>query len=307
MIVIGSRATLRQNARAAGLALAAAGVVVLALLLVRQAAVTSAAGACALLAAGGLASGFLAGLLGIGGALVTIPLLYLALPGLGTDAGQVCATAVATALAAMIPTTIVASWHHRLHGAIDRRSMRCLLVPMTLGAAIGAMVAARVNGPLLALLFAGQCLVYGARLARLRDEPAPPNFEVRGVGRLPAWLAGSAMAGFCACVGMGGGSLVARYLQQRGLAFRESVATSAALNLCIALGGSAAFLLAPGSQTSMPAANWMAAAVLGGGAVCAAPLGVALAHRLPVCRLRRAVGAVYVLSALALIIQVLRS
>jgi uncharacterized protein len=108
-------------------------------------------------------------------------------------------------------------------------------------------------------------------------------------------------------VGMGGGSLVTQYLQKRGVAFRQSVATSSALNLCIALGGSAAFFLVAGAGTTVTStASWPAAALLGGGAVCAVPFGVALAHRLQACSLRRAVGAIYVISALTLVAQIVR-
>jgi uncharacterized protein len=263
-----------------------------------------------LLLAGGLASGLLAGLLGIGGALVMIPVLYAALPGLGIDVGQVPATAVATALVAMAPTTIVAAWRQHRHGTLDLTWLRRLLAPMTLGAAAGALAAARVDGPVLALLFAAQCLGYGVRLMRLRDDPAMPLVATgasRGIGRLSPWLAGPAMAGFCACAGMGAGSLVTRYLQQRGVAFRQSVATSSALNLCIALGGSAAFFLVAGSGATVSStASWPAAALLAGGAVCAVPFGVAVAHRLQACLLRRAVGAIYIVSALTLVAQSVR-
>jgi hypothetical protein len=72
-----------------------------------------------LLWAGGMLSGLLAGLLGIGGALVTIPVLHLALPALGIDAALVPATAVATALLAMVPITLMAAWRQQRHGAIE--------------------------------------------------------------------------------------------------------------------------------------------------------------------------------------------
>ncbi|MBC7938261.1 MAG: TSUP family transporter, partial [Chitinophagaceae bacterium] len=72
-----------------------------------------------LLCAGGVLSGLLAGLLGIGGALVTLPVLHLALPRLGIDAALVPATAVATALMAMVPITLMAAWRQRRHRALE--------------------------------------------------------------------------------------------------------------------------------------------------------------------------------------------
>src|SRR5688500_2024675 len=94
-----------------------------------------------LLCAGGALSGLLAGLLGIGGALVTIPVLYLALPALGIDAMRVPATAVATALMAMVPITLMAAWQQQRHGAIELGWLRRMAGPISFGAACGALLA----------------------------------------------------------------------------------------------------------------------------------------------------------------------
>jgi uncharacterized membrane protein YfcA len=264
-----------------------------------------------LLLAGGLLSGLLAGLLGIGGALITLPVMYVALPGLGVDPALVPATAVSTALIAMLPTTLLAARQQYLRGVIEPGWLRRLAGPMAVGAAGGACLTAVLNGPLLALLFAAQTCCYGWRLLRAsagaggaEGISARTGALSRRLARLPPWLAAPAMAGFCACVGMGGGSMVAPYLQRQGVAFRHSVATAGALNLCIALGGSMAF--AGLGVASHVAPCWRAASLLGAGAALAVPLGVAIAHRVATSTLQRLIGVVSLVSACSLLGQALR-
>jgi uncharacterized membrane protein YfcA len=259
-----------------------------------------------LLCAGGALSGLLAGLLGIGGALVTIPVLYLALPALGIDAGRVPATAVATALIAMVPITLMAAWQQQRHGAIELGWLRRMAGPISIGAACGALLAVTLNGPMLALLFALQSCWYGARLLLDRcgaDDRADDLSVWQRFARLPLWLAAPPMAAFCACVGMGGGSIVTPFLLRQRVAFRHAVATAGALNLCIALGGSLAFALSSTSASSA-AACVPAALLLAAGAMASVTFGVSLAHRVPARVLQRLIGIVNVVSAASLLIQV---
>ena len=265
----------------------------------------------ALLLLGGLVSGFLAGLLGIGGALVTLPVLYAALPGLGVPAAQVPATAVATALMAMLPTTILAAWRQHAHGALDLGTLARMAAPMAAGGIVGALLACQLRGPALALMFATQSICYGMHLIADRagaNEPRP-SAVTQLIGRAPCWVAGPAMAGFCACVGMGGGSIVTPYLMQRfALPFRHAVATSSALNLSIAVGGSLAFFVsASGAAGGTVSAHLTAAILLAAGAMASVTLGVFVSHRLPTVVFRRAVGAINVTAAATLLLQIARS
>jgi hypothetical protein len=259
-----------------------------------------------LLCAGGMLSGLLAGLLGIGGALVTIPVLHLTLPMLGTDAALVPSTAVATALLAMVPMTLMAAWRQQRHGAIETVWLRRMAVPMGVGAACGALLAAALNGPVLAVLFALQSCRYGARLLLDRcgaDTRADEQSIWQRCAQLPPWLAAPPMAAFCACVGMGGGSIVTPFLLRQRVPFRHAVATAGALNLCIALAGSLAFALASNGASSA-AACVPAAVLLAGGAMVSVQFGVSLAHRVPTVVLQRLIGIVNLVSATTLLFQV---
>lgn len=259
-----------------------------------------------LLCAGGMLSGLLAGLLGIGGALVTIPVLYLSLPALGVDAALVPATAVATALMAMVPITLMAAWRQQGHGAIETGWLRRMAGPMACGAACGALLAASLNGPVLAVLFSLQSCWYGARLLLDRcgvDAHADRSSIWQRFAQLPPWLAAPPMAAFCACVGMGGGSIVTPFLLRHRVPFRHAVATAGALNLCIALAGSLAFALS-GASSSSATACVPAAVLLASGAMVSVTFGVSLAHRVPAVVLQRLIGVVNVISAATLLCQV---
>jgi len=109
----------------------------------------------------GIASGFMAGLLGIGGGFVMVPVLILLLPMLGIDPGLVPKIAVATSLAAMVPTACSAVFAQSRRGALDLQWVRRLTPAAALGAVIGAQVAAAVNGRWVAMVF----VIYTASIA----------------------------------------------------------------------------------------------------------------------------------------------
>ncbi len=261
--------------------------------------------ASALLAASGLAAGFLAGLLGIGGSLVTVPALYLLLPAVGVAATDVPLAAVATALTVMLPNALAATLAQQCRGGLEVQQLLRLAPGLTLGAAAGALLATQLNGLVLALLFALQSLYYGVGMLRAAPRRAGPTGRfarlARGSAALPGSCVAPAVGALCSCVGMGSGSLLLPYLTLQGAALRRAAATAGALNLFIALGGAAGFAALHGGwaeSTCWPAALPMALA-----ATLAAPLGVAAAPRLPLRLFRRALGGVNVLAALVLLLR----
>jgi uncharacterized membrane protein YfcA len=257
--------------------------------------------ALALLASGCL-SGFLAGLLGIGGALITVPAMYVVLPMLGVPPGRLAYVVLGSSLCAMVPMALLAARAQWRHGALDGRWLRRLVLPMTLGAAAGAAAALRMHGPALALLFASQSLYYGCSL--LAGTPRAGSWRARiaqAAGRLPARPAAMAIAGFCACAGMGSGSLLTPYLAAQGLTLRRAVATASALNLCVALGGALTYIAAPGPLAEV--CSVPAVALLCGGALATVPIGVNLSHRLPIALFRRLLGGVTLISAVVVVIR----
>jgi uncharacterized membrane protein YfcA len=258
-----------------------------------------------LLLLGGLLCGFLSGLLGIGGALVSVPTFYAVLPMFGARAPDLAGQVVASALLAMVPTALAAArrgWHL---GALDRTWLLRLSLPMAVGSVAGALIAAHAPGVWLGWLFAMQSLYYGGRLVLDRHDGggASPRGLTRSLCQAPAWLLGSVMAAFSSAVGMGSGSMVAPFLRHRGLDLRRAVATTGFLNLWIAFGGTAVFLLGAASESIAVGPNVPAALALGVVAALVAPAGVSAAHATPATRLRLLIGAVYLVGATCLICQ----
>lgn len=255
-----------------------------------------------LCAATGLLTGFLSGLLGIGGALVVVPALYLLLPMLGVGEASVPQVAASTSLLAMIPTALAAALSHHRRGGLHGRWLQRMAPGMALGAIGGAVLIGLLRGPVLSMMFAAQALYYGWGL--LRQPPgacvaAPRHALVERCLRCPHWLAAPGVAAFCACVGMGGGSMCTPYLCHKGLPLLQASATSSALNVLIGGSASLTLLWLQAGATSLGpnalapiAVHWPVALLVSGTALLSVAHGVSMAHRLPTALFGRLIGAV---------------
>ena len=248
----------------------------------------------------GVASGFLAGLLGIGGGFVMVPVLILLLPTLGIDPGVVAKVAVATSLAAMIPTACSAVVAQYRRGTLDVVWVRRLAPAAAIGATIGSQLAAAANGRWVAMVFA----IYVACVAvkMLRGSPVAPTDAGRAariVGALPVPLVGALIGTFASIAGVGGASLTVPFLLSARAEMKRALAVSSAVGLAIALAGGAGFAIASvpvptGSSELIGFIHWPAALMISVSATLLAPRGVSAAHMLPVIHLKRAFAAVLV-------------
>ena len=121
----------------------------------------------------GLVGGFLAGLLGIGGGFVVVPALFLLLLVLGIGPEIVPKVAVATSLAAMVPTALSATFAQYRRGALDSTWVWRLVPGAAVGAAIGSQIAAMLSGPWVAVIFAVDSGYFALKM--LRDRPLSPT------------------------------------------------------------------------------------------------------------------------------------
>ncbi len=245
----------------------------------------------------GLIAGILAGLLGIGGGLVIVPALTFILVTLSAPMEIAVPMAVATSLATMLLTSASAIWFHDRRGGVDWPCVIRLGPAVGVGAALGAWLAVWMPGEMLARVFAviagliGLRMVLAASTSTRSREPFPRAW----------WLLGPGIGAISAMIGIGGGSFNVPYLARNGYPMVRAVAIASTCGWPIALGGVAGFIVLGWGQelweASLGYLYLPGVITIGLFGMLGAPLGVALAHRLPATRLRRVFGVVLILVA----------
>ncbi|WP_158893627.1 MULTISPECIES: sulfite exporter TauE/SafE family protein [unclassified Pseudomonas] len=236
----------------------------------------------------GACAGLLAGLFGVGGGLIIVPVLVYSFTAKGLDPDILTHLAVGTSLATIVFTSLNSVWaHHRL-GAVRWRLFAWMALGIVFGSALGALTAAAIHGPLLQKIIGTFAILIALQLALdLR-----PKRQAREPGKPALTLAGVVIGWASAIFGIGGGSLTVPFLIWRSLSMQQAVATSAACGLPIALSGALSFILVGWQQPGLPA--WSLGyvylpALLGIAltSMFSARFGARLAHRLSPRLLKR--------------------
>lgn len=233
-------------------------------------------------------AGVLAGMLGVGGGLVIVPVLAWVFVGLGFEPSVIMHLAVGTSLATIVFTSLSSVRAHHRRGAVLWRQVGRLVPGIVLGVVLGAWSAEHLATAALRTIFGVfellVALQLGFSLVPEAHRPLP--------GAAGMTLAGAVIGGVSAVVGIGGGSLSVPFLLWCGVALRQAVATSAACGLPIALAGAAAFAWTGSGNAALPAQAWgylylPALAGVAASSILFAPLGARLAHTLSTARLKR--------------------
>lgn len=252
------------------------------------------------LLATGVAAGILAGLLGVGGGIVIVPVLFHIFTGLDVDEAIRMHLAVGTSLATIIPTSIRSMRAHAKKGAVDYEIMKAWGVPILVGVIIGAWAAARVDGRVLTGIFASFALLAAFNLAFGKE-----NWRLGAA--LPAKPVQSLMAGgmgvLSTMMGIGAGTFGVTIMTLYNVAIHRAVATAAGLGIFIAIPGTIGFLISGVGVAGRPLfsigyVNLVGFAFIAVATVAAAPLGVRLAHALPRETLKRAFAFFLVLTSM---------
>ena len=246
----------------------------------------------ALLGAGAI-GGLLAGLLGVGGGIVIVPALDLALSMAGVEPAAALHVAVATSMATIVPTSISSSRSHGKRGAVDAEVIRRWSLPIVIGALAGALLASRVEARVLSAVFGVVALAAALKMLLPLDRIVLRNQLPRGPGgaALPA-----AIGAVSAMMGIGGGTLSVPSMTLCGVPVHKAVGTAALLGLWISVPATIGYLLADADATANPPwtiglVSLPGLAVVSPVAWLAAPLGARLAHSLDRRRLSAAFGA----------------
>jgi uncharacterized membrane protein YfcA len=246
----------------------------------------------------GCFTGFLAGLLGIGGGMLLVPFMTLLLTLKGVSAEHVVKVAIATSLATICFTSVASVRAHHARGAVRWDVVRLLAPGIILGSLLGAQLAKTMSSHVLALFFA-VFVGFSATQMLLDIKPKPTRQLPSGAGMLGA---GGVVGTLSALVGAGGGFISVPFMVWCNVSMHNAVATSAALGFPIALAGTAGYVMAGWSAQGMPdgAVGFIylpALLVVSLASVTTAPLGARAAHRMNVKQLKRAFAALLYLLA----------
>lgn len=245
------------------------------------------------LALSGLVAGFVAGLLGVGGGIVVVPVLFHVFTALGIDESVRMHLAVGTSLATIVPTSLRSTLAHRARNAVDGALLRGWAPYLVAGVIAGSLLASGMGGRGLTLIFAVVALLVAGHFAFGREgwrfAAKPPE----GLAR--AGLAGG--IGFVSTLmGIGGGTLGVPLLTLFGVPIHRAVGTAAGIGLIISVPGTLGFIAAGWDAPLKPPLSLGYVSVVGFALmtplmVLAAPWGAALAHRLS----RKALGLAFAL------------
>jgi uncharacterized membrane protein YfcA len=248
----------------------------------------------------GAATGFLAGLLGIGGGMIMVPFLTFILSHRGVSPDLSVKMAIATSMATIIFTSISSVIAHHKRGAV-RWDIAARLSPgIIIGSLLGSLgVFALLKGAYLAVFF-GLFVGFSATQMFRNKKPKPTRQMPGTAGQLGA---GGFIGFLSGLVGAGGGFISVPFMAWCNIPIHNAVATSAALGFPIAVANVVGYIISGQSVQNLPPSSfgyiWLPGLVVI--AVCSvftAPMGAKAAHALPVDKLKRVFASLlYVLAA----------
>jgi uncharacterized membrane protein YfcA len=231
--------------------------------------------------------GTFAGMLGIGGGLMIIPLLALAFEGQGIAREHVLHLAVGTAMATIALTSLSSMRAHASRKAVRWEIARSMTPGILLGSLAGAHVAKMLSTRALAVYFAVFVFALAINMA-LNFKPKPARGTLGAPGM---FAAGFVISGLSALIAMGGAALTVPLMLYMQVPMIQAIGTAAAIGFPIALGGTAGYLATGWGDAGLP--PWSvgyvylpALAGIAAASVVTAPFGAQLAHRLPARTLR---------------------
>jgi uncharacterized protein len=252
------------------------------------------------LAASGALVGVLAGLFGVGGGTLIVPILYETFAAFDIAEEARMPLAIGTSLAVIIPTSISSFCAHRKSGAVDMAVLRAWCVPILAGVFMGSIMARFAPAEVFKLVFVAIALVTAARLILSDKLPCLAAEMPRG-GRMAGY--GVTIGASSSLMGIGGGLVAGMIMSLHGRAVHQTVATCSGVGILVSLPGAVGYILAGWDKTGLPPMSLGFVSVLGvlllmPASLATARFGAALAHKLPKAHLELAL-ALYLLAVSA--------
>lgn len=230
----------------------------------------------------GAAIGFLAGLFGVGGGAISVPVFYEIFVILGYPPEIAMPTAVGTSLAVIVPTSVLSARGHNAKGTLDLNILKVWAVPILLGVVLGSVIARYASPEVFQAVFVAVAAINAVKLLsggkgwQLRDT-LPGRWAMR--------IGGAGIGLVSAIMGIGGGAVSNLFLTLHGVPIHRAVSTSAGVGVLIAIPGTVGYVLAGLGKDGLPPASLgfvslAAFALTIPTSLLTTRFGVALAHRL---------------------------
>lgn len=236
----------------------------------------------------GSLAGVLAGLLGIGGGLVIVPMLTFTFAAQGVPHEHILHLALGTSLASIMFTSVSSLRSHHRRGAVIWPVVFRITPGILFGTFLGSWVASRLSTNFLKIFFAifllymATQMLFGMKPKGSRELP----------GKAGMFTAGSTIGIFSSLVGIGGGTLTVPFLAWHNTPMHSVIGTSSAIGFPIALAGAIGYLINGMGAVGLPSGSigfiqLTALTGIAAASILTAPLGAKIAHSLPVDKLKK--------------------
>ena len=244
-----------------------------------------------LLLAGSLA-GIMAGMLGIGGGMILVPLLVFVFDLMKVSEALIPHLAIGTSLTTIVVTSLSSAKAHLKRGSFDKELLKHSIMPTTLGAGFGGLLAGSISGMVLVMIFGFMAVVVSVRMmmpSKIHNEnhQEPNRFLIGNLTGLTGMIS--------AMVGIGGGAMNVPLLNLMGIKIHQAVGTSASIGFMIALPGAIGFIVSGWEKPNLPEfsfgfIHWLAALCICLMTAIFAPLGATISHKLNAKKLKQVFG-----------------
>jgi len=236
----------------------------------------------------GAIAGVLAGLLGIGGGLVIVPMLVYCYSSQGIDNTVIMQMALGSSMASIMFTSVSSFMAHSRRGAVDWPVVKRISLGVLVGTYAGSFFASKMSTGFLKGFFVLFLYFVAIQILFGKEPKASREFP----GKAGMFGAGNVIGIVSSLVGIGGGTLTVPFLIWNNVGIHRAIGTSAAVGFPIAIAGTLGYLINGLGSAGLPphAIGFIYLPALAGivaASVLTAPLGVRLAHSLPVDRLKR--------------------
>lgn len=246
------------------------------------------------LLAGGALTGLFSGLLGVGGGLIIVPVLYHLFAVIGVDEDIAMHLCVGTSLAVIIPTSIRSFMSHKARGSVDMKTLRAWALPILAGVVAGSAIAASASSEALKLVFGVFGTLFGTQMLMLGSKRIQVTEDLPGRAGLSGYGFGIGM--LASLIGIGGGGIVNLIYAVHGRTIHQSVGTGAGVGVLVSIPGAVGFMIAgwPEMSELPPFSIGYVSAIgtllIAPVSMLVAPLGVRIAHAFRPRQLEIALG-----------------